>query len=154
MQYRIFLIFFCLFTLSSCQLFSRDPVKSFEIKKNAITQELPATAFQDSLDLDKNFINNFRLDGFTEQGETSVYLTEKKKLEDAYLAGDRSLNTLRAAIYLTSLEGDFSRKSLLEEEFCTLFSALCQGAISEVVISGLVTDSSSEPLVGALVEVL
>jgi hypothetical protein len=66
------------------------------------------SAFDQSLQLDTDYISNFRLDGFTDPGEDTKYLTEKQKLIDAYNAGDRSLNLLRAYIYLTWLEGNFA----------------------------------------------
>lgn len=72
------------------------------------------SAFDQSLQLDTDYISNFRLDGFTDPGEETKYLTEKQKLIEAYNNGDRSLSLLRAYIYLTGLEGNFSMKSTLE----------------------------------------
>jgi hypothetical protein len=44
------------------------------------------SAFDQSLQLDTDYIANFRLDGFTDPGEDTKYLTEKQKLIDAYNA--------------------------------------------------------------------
>lgn len=89
----------CLCVLSSCQFpWSKKP----EIVPPAV--DSLSTAFQDSLKLDTDYISHFRLDGFTDPGNETKYLVEKKKLVDAYNAGDRSLNLLRAYIYLSGLE--------------------------------------------------
>ena len=86
-----------LFTLSSCQFFGEK-----ETEFVALDPEVSQmSAFDQSLQLDTNYIANFRLDGFTDPGEETKYLTEKQKLIESYNKGDRSLNLLRAYIYLT-----------------------------------------------------
>ena len=86
-----------LFTLSSCQFFGEK-----ETEFVALDPEVSQmSAFDQSLQLDTNYIANFRLDGFTDRGEETKYITEKEKLIQAYNSGDRSLNLLRAYIYLT-----------------------------------------------------
>lgn len=89
----------CFCVLSSCQF---PWTKKAEIVPPAV--DSLSTAFEDSLKLDTDYIAHFRLDGFTAVGQENKYLGTKKKLVDAYNAGDRSLNLLRAYIYLTGLE--------------------------------------------------
>ncbi len=99
-----------LFTLSSCQFFGEKKTEFVPLDP-----ELSQTSsFDQSLQLDLNYISNFRLDGFTDPGEETKYLTEREKLIKAYKGGDRSLNLIRAYIYLAGLEGDFVIKSTLE----------------------------------------
>lgn len=139
-----------LFTLSSCQFFGEKKTE-FVPLDSALSQ---TSSFDQSLQLDLNYISNFRLDGFTEPGEESKYLTEREKLIAAYKAGDRSLNLIRAYIYLAGLEGDFIMKSTLEGELCKLYAETCTAAIVEASVSGVVTDSKGKPLSGVTVEVL
>jgi hypothetical protein len=71
-----------LFTLSSCQFFG-----SKETEFVAVDSEVSQmSAFDQSLQLDTDYISNFRLDGFTDPGEDTKYLIEKQKLIDAYNA--------------------------------------------------------------------
>jgi hypothetical protein len=136
----------CLFVLSSCQFFWKE--------QSEFIPEKPVTAFDVSLDLDKNYIANFRLDGFTNSGEESNYVVEKKNLKDAYNAGDRSLNLIRAYIYLSTLEGDFVMKSTLEDELCKLYADICSVSIVQASVAGLVRDSLWKPLSWVVIEIL
>lgn len=150
MNQKILSSVFVLFTLSSCQFFGWK-----ETEFVAVNPEVSQiSAFDQSLQLDVDYISNFRLDGFTDPGEETKYLTEKQKLVEAYNKGDRSLNLLRAYIYLTGLEGNFSMKSTLEAELCKLYADTCSDALAEASITGTVTDSSGKPRSGVTVEVL
>lgn len=99
MNQKILGSIFLVFLLSSCQFFGGK--KEFVPFDSELSQ---TSAFDQSLQLDLNYINHFRLDGFIDPGQESKYLTEKEKLVQAYNKGDRSLNLLRAYIYLTGLE--------------------------------------------------
>ena len=83
--------------LSACSLFPQKEKQVIEVVSSL-------TPFEESLQLDADYISHFRLDGLAVQGEESKYLVEKKKLFDEYNAGNRSINLLRAYIYLSSLE--------------------------------------------------
>lgn len=144
MYFKYILLFVVIGCLSSCQFFSQknSEIVSFDVPLG----ELPETAFSDSLELDKKYINNFRLDGFREQGEESTYLVEKKKLIDTYMSGNRTLNILRSYLYLMSLEGNFAQRDILEKEYCTLHALFCRASLTRVSVSGIVTDEFSKPL--------
>jgi hypothetical protein len=139
-----------LFTLSSCQFFGGKDTE-FVALDPEVSQ---MSAFDQSLQLDTNYISNFRLDGFTDPGEDTKYLIEKQKLIDAYNAWDRSLNLIRAYIYLTWLEGNFAMKSTLEAELCKLHAETCAASLVEAAIIGTVTDSNGKPRSNVTVEVL
>lgn len=139
----------CLCVLSSCQFpWTKKP----EIVPPAV--DSLSTAFEDSLKLDNDYITHFRLDGFTKTGDKSKYMVEKKKLIDAYNAGDRTLNLLRAYIYLSGLEGDFVTKDALEKELCQKYADICTVSVIHASITGRVQNSSGKPISGAVVEVL
>lgn len=93
---HIFLSVVSLTLLSACSLFPQE--------KKVIEVVSPLSPFDESLQLDAEYISHFRLDGLSQPGEESKYLVEKKKLLDQYNAGNRSINVLRAYIYLASLE--------------------------------------------------
>ncbi len=104
---RFFVFLACVFLLSSCQF----PWT----KKVEIISLIPEVSpFEESLALESDYIANLRLRGLIDPGEESLYLVEKKNIVSGYDSGDRSLNILRAYIYLSALEGDFQTKERLE----------------------------------------
>jgi hypothetical protein len=143
---HIFLPVVCIILLSACSLFPE--------KKHVIEVVSPLSPFEESLQLDSQHIANFRLHGMTKTGEESVYLREKNTVRDAYNAGDRSINILRAYLYLSALEGDFDMKSKLETELCTVAPETCQKSLVPVTVSGVVRDSLGKNLSGVVIELL
>ena len=59
---------------------------------------------QEAINLHENYIQKLGFHPHLKEGEESVYLTTKQQIIDAYNAGNRTVNILRAYIYLTSLE--------------------------------------------------
>ena len=138
----------CLFVLSSCHFFSSQRASS------VTPPEKPVSATEQSLRLESDYISNLRLHGATQPGERSIYFDTKKNILDAYSKGDRSVNLLRAYIYLSTLEGNASMRDTLEKELCQTDPTTCQRALAHVTVSGLVRDSLGHPLEGVSVEVL
>jgi Carboxypeptidase regulatory-like domain len=143
-----------IFVLSSCQFFWPKKVEFVPLDAQPLPIDYLSTAFDDSLKLDKDYISHFRLDGFTKTGQETQYLTEKEKLVSAYNRGERSLNLIRAYIYLTGLEGDFTMKNTLEKELCELYPDVCGVAVVQASVSGVVRNSVGKPISNAVVEVL
>jgi|GEM_PF-3457779 len=88
MNKNFFVITCLLLSLSSCQ-FSRENNKDREFvvaTPESLLLDSQYSSFDASLNLDTDYISNFRLDGFTDLGEESVYLRERTKLIDAYNA--------------------------------------------------------------------
>jgi hypothetical protein len=52
------------------------------------------------------------------QGEKSRYLTTRKSIIDTYNSGDRSPNLMRAYMYMTAQEGNFTEREKIMKEFC------------------------------------
>lgn len=82
MNQKILSSVFVLFALSSCQFFGEKKTEFVPLDPE-LSQ---ISSFDQSLQLDLNYIAHFRLDGFTDPGEDTKYLTEKQKLIDAYNA--------------------------------------------------------------------
>lgn len=143
-----------IFVLSSCQLLGTKKTEFVSLDDAPLPIDSQSPVFDESLKLDRNYIDNFRLDGFTDPGEETKYLVEKKKLIDLYNSGDRSLNLIRAYIYLSSLEGDFAMRGILEKELCELYPDVCSISAAQASISGVVRTSTGKPISGATVEVL
>ena len=109
---------------------------------------------EQSLRLQSEYINGLRLHGATQPGERSIYFDTKDTIIQAYKKWDRSVNLLRAYIYLSTLEGDFSMKNTLTKELCQADATTCQKATTHVTVSGVVRDSLGHALPGVSVEVL
>jgi len=65
---------------------------------------------------------------------------------DAYARGERSLNLIRAYIYLAGLEGDFTMKNTLEKELCQLYPEVCSSSDVQVTVSGVVRTLQDQPI--------
>lgn len=150
MNHKILTSVLFLFALSSCQFFGGKETEFVALDSHLSE----VSTFDESLQLDLKYITHFRLDGFTDPGEATPYLVEREKLVKAYEGGDRSLNLIRAYIYLASLEGNFALKSTLEAELCKLYPATCSATLVEASISGVVTDSNGKPRPNVMVEAL
>ena len=144
---RFFVSLACVFLLSSCQF---PWTKKIEI----VTLIPEVSPFEASLKLESDYIANLRLRGLTDPGKESLYLVEKKNIVSAYDSGDRSLNVLRAYIYLSALEGDFQTKERLESEMCQLFAEECSASLVQTSVTGVVQNSLGKALPGVTVEVL
>lgn len=69
-------------------------------------------------ELRTKYIDGLAVNGDVPPGGKSVYLATKKNILDAYGAGDRSENLMRAYIYLTAQEGNFVEKEKALNELC------------------------------------
>lgn len=113
--------------------------------------ELPIEkAFQ----LHKDYIKKLGFHPHLKEGEESVYLKTKQEIIDAYAAGNRTTNLLRAYIYLTSLESDFAQRDILIKELCAVDSSTCEKTLTDVTVTGLVRDSQGKALSNITVEIL
>ncbi len=113
--------------------------------------ELPIEkAFQ----LHKDYVKKLGYQKHLQPGETSTYLSTRQEIIDAYMAGNRTTNLLRAYIYLTSLESDFNQRDSLIKELCSIDPTTCQQTLTDVSITGIVRDSQGKPLSNVTVEIL
>jgi hypothetical protein len=104
--------------------------------------------------LHKDFIKKLGFQHPLKEGEESTYLKTKQEIIDAYTAGNRTTNLLRAYIYLSSLEGDFAQRDTLLKELCTVDASTCEQTLADVSVTGLVRDSQGKPLPKMTVEIL
>jgi hypothetical protein len=144
---HLFLSVVCLCLFSSCQFSSQTS----EFVEN--TQK-PVSPHEEALQLEHDYIKWLRLSAPTPPGSESLYLKERGDIIDAYKNGDRSIQLLRAYIYLATLEGDFETKEKLEKELCTIDTDICEKSLTKVLISGFVRDQNWKPISWATVEVL
>lgn len=104
--------------------------------------------------LHKEYIKKLGFQGPLKEGEESTYLKTKQWIIDAYVAGNRTANLLRAYIYLTSLESDFIQRDTLVKELCEVDSSTCENSLTDVTISGLARDSQWKTLPNITIEIL
>ncbi|MCB9806993.1 carboxypeptidase regulatory-like domain-containing protein [Candidatus Peribacteria bacterium] len=148
MNKKIYLILpVCLLVFSSCR-FLGD-------KKDDRVEIVPSAGiFEESLQLDSDYIKKLRLHGYTNPGETSIYMQQKQDIVDAYKSGDRSINLLRAYAYLSAFEADFQTRDTIMEELCRKNTTTCDKFYTQVSASGVVRDSLGKPISEATVEVI
>ncbi len=104
--------------------------------------------------LNKEYIKKLGFQTPLKEWEESTYLKTKQEIIDAYAAGNRTTNILRAYIYLTSLESDFTQRDILVKELCEIDPSTCEKSLTDVTISGIARDSQGKTLPNITVEVL
>lgn len=104
-------------------------------------------------ELNSRYIYGLGFHGDPILGVKSKYLTTKEEIVNAYNRGDRSVNLMRAYIYMLAQEGNFVTKEKIIRELCVQ-EELCKEFITDILITGVIKTPRGEIIKGATVQVL